>query len=182
MGSGSSSYTGTQGSSQPYAESYHVMPDMIEHDKHDPDIYDPQTGYFKNPTAFELTAASAIDGGFSLIGHDDKPHRINGRITYVLDLAGRLIAAKRVNPNAAGKRAPHPTLIGGRNPCVQCAGMIEFQKGKILSVDTVSGHYKPAKESLTKVMAYLDRLYATNPELFHSDSSWRRNDRQRQEH
>ena len=179
MGSGSSTYSGTRGNSQPYAESYHVLPDMMEHDKRDPDIYDPRTGYFKNPTAFEVAAASAIDGGFSFVGRNGEASRINGKITYVLDLAGHLIAAKRVNPNAEGKKAPHPTLISGRDPRVQCAGMIEFRKGKILSVNVNSGHYKPARESLAKVMAYLDSLYTTNPELFHRNSQWRKNDRQR---
>ena len=45
-----------------------------------------------------------------------------------MDENGNIIFGKRVNPNDSRKRAPHPTLIGGRDPQVQCAGIIEFKK------------------------------------------------------
>lgn len=43
---------------------------------------------------------------------------------------------------------PHPTLVGGSNPQVQAAGMIEIRGGKIYSINNASGHFKPSIESL----------------------------------
>jgi len=60
MGSGSSGlYSGTGGGSQPYAETYHVYPKEMNKDKKDSDIYDPKTGYFKNPKAKSLQEAES---------------------------------------------------------------------------------------------------------------------------
>ena len=72
-------------------------------------------------------------------------------MTYVLDTNGNIIMGKRANPNNSKWRAPHPTLIGGKDPLVQCAGMITFKKGKILSVDNQSGHFRPNSKSMEKV-------------------------------
>ena len=48
MGSSySGSYNGTNGSSQPFAESYEVCKPMYKKDITDPDIYNPNTGYYK---------------------------------------------------------------------------------------------------------------------------------------
>ena len=58
MGAGrNGAYSGTRGGSQPYAETYHVVDEMLREDKKDPDIYDPKTGYFKNPSAISLREA-----------------------------------------------------------------------------------------------------------------------------
>jgi hypothetical protein len=65
-------------------------------------------------------------------------------------------------------------LIGGKDPKVQCAGMIVFKKGRILSVDNDSGHYRPDKKSLTKVNDALQKLCDKNPNLFDKDSIWRK--------
>lgn len=94
-------------------------------------------------------------------------------MTYVMDESGNIIFGKRSNPNDGRKRAPHPTLIGGKDPKVQCAGMIVFKKGRILSVDNDSGHYRPDKKSLTKVNDALQKLCDKNPNLFDKDSIWR---------
>ena len=146
MGSGSSgSYHGTKGGSQPYADSYHVVPSALNADKKDSDIYDPKTGYFKNPTAVTLEDATKDNR----IYVDGKKQ--GGKLTYVMDDDGNIIIGKRQNPNDSSKRCPHPTLIGGKNPSVQCAGIIEFDKGRILSVNTNSGHFKPNIKSLDKV-------------------------------
>ena len=91
-----------------------------------------------------------------------------------MDKEGNIIFGKRYNPNDGRKRAPHPTLIGGKDPEVQCAGMIQFKKGRIYSVDNQSGHYRPDIKSLDKVNAALDKLYKKNPELFAPDSKWRK--------
>ena len=171
MGSGSSgSYSGTGGGSQPYAESYHVVSKELNKDKKDPDIYSSSSGYFKNPTAVSIN--DSIDGNRIVFNG----HRAEGHITYVMDADGEIIFGKRSNPNNSSKRAPHPTLIGGKDPQVQCAGIIVFRKGRILSVDTQSGHYRPDKKSLDKVDAALKKLYNKNPELFDKNSKWRKND------
>ena len=46
---------------------------------------------------------------------------------------------------------PHPTLVGGQNPTVQGAGVIDIRGGKIFSIDNVSGHFKPDASSLISV-------------------------------
>lgn len=169
MGSGiSGSYRGTISKSQPYAELYNVCSDLLEIDKKDPDIYDSNNGYFKNPTAINLFESINGDG----IYRNGK--RVHGVFTYVMDEKGNIIFGSRCNPNNIGKRSPHPTLIGGKNPKVKCAGMITFSKGKIVSIDNISGHFKPNIKSMEKVNDYMDKLYQINNEIFSNKSKWRK--------
>lgn len=169
MGSGGSGpYSGTGGGSQAYADSYHVVDKEISKDKKDPDIYNPKTGYFHNPTATKIQDAA---NGNAIYIDGKKP---NGPITYVLDKSDNIIIGKRKNPNDSSKRSPHPTLIGGKDPQVQCAGMITFKNGKIYSYDNSSGHFRPNSKSLPKVKAALDKLYKENPNLFDKNSVWRK--------
>ncbi|MBM6990734.1 MAG: hypothetical protein I3I98_04920 [Mobilibacterium timonense] len=169
MGSGiGGNYSGTSGSSQPYANTYKVVSSQLRKDKKDRDIYSGNSGYFKNPTAVYLES-SVSENRIEIEGH-----RAEGKMTYVMDKTGNIIFGKRSNPNNAQKRAPHPTLIGGKNPEVQCAGMIDFRKGKIYSVDISSGHYKPNIKSLEKVDKALQQLCNKNPNLFSRDSKWRK--------
>lgn len=168
MGSGSRSGYGNGSGSQPYASTYSVTSDMMDRDKADPDIYNPTTGYFKNPTATNLE--SAVDGNRIVFNNRSAA----GTMTYVMDTDGNIIFGKRANPNDQNKRAPHPTLIGGKDPQVQCAGMITFHKGRILSVNNSSGHFKPNSKSMEKVKAALQKLYEKNPNLFDKDSKWRK--------
>ena len=169
MGSGSSGpYGGGSTGSQPYAPSYHVVPDMLTTDKKDSDIYKSNSGYFKNPTATNLE--NAIDGNRVVFNGKS----VKGQFTYVMDTNGNIIFGKRYNPNNSSKRSPHPTLIGGKNPEVQCAGIIKFTKGRILSVDDRSGHFRPNSKSLEKVDSFLDKLYKRNPNLFDKRSKWRK--------
>ena len=169
MGSGSSGvYAGTSGGSQPYAEKYSVYGEMLKIDKKDPDIYDKSSGYFKNPSAVSLD--DSIDGNRVIF----EGHSAEGHITYVMDENGDIIFGKRFNPNDGRKRSPHPTLIGGKDPKVQCAGIIVFKKGRILSVDNNSGHYRPNKKSLEKVNGVLQKMYEKNPNLFDKNSIWRK--------
>lgn len=168
MGSGSGgSYTGA-GGSQPYADTYHVVPKELSADKKDSDIYSSSSGYFKNPTA--VTLDSAVNGNSVYLGNS----KVNGRLTYVMDKNGDIIFGKRSNPNDASKRSPHPTLAGGKDPQVQAAGMITFKNGKIYSVDNQSGHFRPNIQSMGKVESALQKLYERNPNLFHKDSKWRK--------
>lgn len=169
MGSGSSGlYNGTSGGSQPYAETYHVYPQAFATDKKDPDIYNPESGYFHNPTAVSIQ--DAIQNNRIYV--DGK--RQDGVLTYVMDTDGNIIIGKRSNPNNNSKRAPHPTLIGGKDPQVQCAGMMRFKKGRIFEIDTNSGHFRPNIKSLPKVKESLQKLCDRNPEIFDPQSEWRK--------
>ena len=142
MGSGSGGpYSGTHGGSQPYAERYHVIRKELNKDKRDPDIYSSTTGYFKNPTAQNLTDAMTP----TRVVFEGKS--AEGKMTYVMDKNGDIIFGKRANPNDARKRAPHPTLIGGKDPQVQCAGMITFHKGRILSADKGASSISATKDT-----------------------------------
>ena len=90
----------------------------------------------------------------------------SGTYTYVLDKNGNIIFAKRFNPNNSHSRAPHPTLIGGKNPEVQCAGMIHFDKGRITWYNNESGHFRPNGKSLDKVDLAIEKLRKQNPKIF----------------
>ena len=170
MGAGiSGRHSGTRGGSQPYAETYSVVPEMKNADKKNPDIYNSETGYFKNPSAISLQ--EAIKGN-SIFQRDGK--KAVNNFMYVMNKKGEIIFGKRENPNNVVARVPHPTLIGGKNPQVQCAGIIRFKDGKIFSVNNQSGHYRPNILSLRKVEDFLQRLYEKNPLLFHKTSKWRK--------
>lgn len=166
MGSGRSGlYSGTRGSSQPYASSYQVVKSMHERDKANESVWTNKNGYEKNPTAIDI--ADAIHD--SSIIHEG--HKANGKMTYVVDSEGRLIFGKRADGGNPRARSPHPTLIGGKNPKVKVAGMIEFRNGKIYAIDNNSGHYRPPEKSLEaaeKALAKLPR------KIFHRFSKWRR--------
>ena len=90
----------------------------------------------------------------------------HGKFTYVVNPKGDLIIGKRCNPNNPKERSPHPTLIGGHNPPVQCAGILECVKGRIVSYNNESGHYKPNPKSLATVEKTMEKLKQTNPEIF----------------
>ena len=169
MGTGNyGPYTYNSGSSQLYTEYYRVVASELSKDKKDPDIYDVKKGYFENPTATILHEAIKND---TIYINGIKAH---GEFTYVLDKSGNIIFGKRCNPNDSTKRSPHPTLIGGKNPEVQCAGMITFSQGKIVSINNRSGHFRPHEKSLEKVERVLDSLYKTNPLVFSKKSKWRK--------
>ncbi len=173
MGSGiSGNYNGTRPTEafRKIANFYHVTKDMLEKDKKDPDIYNPTSGYFKNPTSTNLSDAIKEDKVYI------KEKRMHGTVPYVLTCDDKILFGKRVNPNNPTKRSPHPTLIGGRDPIVKCAGMITFSKGKIVSMDNQSGHFKPNIESMKYVDNVMKKLYQQHPGAFSNKSKWRKND------
>lgn len=129
--------------SQPYSPSYHVDNKMVEFDKK-LNIYK-SSGYEINPTAEKLI--NKVKDGY--IG--DK--NTNMQVPYVINSKGEVIIGKR-NGNGRGNGAlptPHPTLIGGKDPTVVVAGILDIRKGKIYSYNNMSGHYKPNKKSLKAV-------------------------------
>lgn len=158
-------YSGTSGSSQPYAPSYHVVKSMHMRDKEDSDIWSESSGYRKNESAVNIEDCVQ---GHSIVYEGKKA---NGKMTYVVDVDGNLIFGKRSNPVNPDARSPHPMLIGGKDPQVRVAGMIEFRGGKIYGIDTDSGHYRPPAQSLQAAEKILSELPR---EVFHRDSKWRK--------
>ncbi len=149
--------------SQEYSESYNVLADMRNSDERNKDVYD-RDEYLKNPSSRNLR--EAINDN-NIYQHDEKI--ADGKYIYVLDMNDNIIFGQRENNNG-GSYAPHPMLIGGKNPKVQCAGEIEIKCGKIYKVNNYSGHYKPHRKSLAKVKAYMQKLYDEKPSLFHKDT------------
>jgi hypothetical protein len=161
MGSGiSGSYFGTRGAEQSYSKLYSVASDMLKIDRQDLDIYSPKTGYFKNPTATDLLESVKDNKVLYRMKEAD------GYFMYVLREDGKIIFGKRSNPNNKRKRSPHPTLIGGKKPKVQCAGIIHFIDGKIKSVNNSSGHFRPNDKSLSLLK---DKLYREFRELLYKN-------------
>lgn len=93
--------------------------------------------YVKNPTAHNIN--DYINEGSNYLGNKN----MNGQYMYVVDMDGNIIIGTR-----GGQRMPHPTLVGGSNPQVQAAGMIEVRGGKIYSINNASGHFKPSSACL----------------------------------
>ncbi len=91
---------------------------------------------------------------------------IDGTITYVINEEGEFIFGKRFNPNNPNKRSPHPTLIGGLDPLVKCARMVTFKKGKIISINHMSGHFKPNIKSMKIAYQSLRKVEEKYPEVF----------------
>ncbi len=93
--------------------------------------------YVINPTAHNIN--DYINEGSNYLGNKN----MNGQYMYVVDMDGNIIIGTR-----GGQRMPHPTLVGGSNPQVQAAGMVEIRGGKIYSINNASGHFKPGNECL----------------------------------
>lgn len=139
MGSGpSGGYGGGSTGSQPYAPSYHVEKSMHEYDIKNGTFHDGH--YDKNPTAQNIT--DMINGNY--IGNKNT----NLDMPYVVDLQGNIILGKRNGNGRDGVPTPHPTLIGGKDPQVQMAGIVHIHGGKIASYDNQSGHFKPNSKSM----------------------------------
>lgn len=163
----STSSSGYNSPSQEYSEYYRVDKTMLKKDKLNPDVYDKEKGYFKNPTATKIEN-SAPNGKVKINGNIQ-----DGRIEYVLDLDENIIIGIRANPINPSGPAPHPTLIGGLDPVVKCAGMIRFHEGKIIEVDISSGHYKPNESSKIVILKALKQLYKNHSYLFDKNWKWR---------
>ena len=83
---------------------------------------------------------------------------------YVIDLDGNIIIGKRNGNGRYGLPTPHPTLIGGRDPQVKMAGIVDIRGGKIFSYDKRSGHFKPNDKS----MHVADEAFAKLPKSLFS--------------
>lgn len=111
--------------------------------------------YIKNPTSQNMS--DLIKPGSNYVGNS----KMNGQFMYVVDTNGNIVIGSR-----AGQHMPHPTLIGGTNPTVQGAGIVEIRGGKIYSIDNASGHFKPDSSCMTSVQNAFGQL-PTN--VFHKD-------------
>ena len=160
MGSGySSGYSKGNGGSQEYASSYHVDKPMLKADKKRGIYHDGH--YDKNPTAENLL--EKVNGNYI------ENKRFNKKVPYVVDLNGNIIIGQR-NGNGTGTDAlptPHPTLIGGKDPQVKVAGILEIRGGKIYNYDNDSGHYKPNVKSMPAADEAFKKL---PPSVFSKDA------------
>jgi len=139
MGSGAGgSYGGGGGGSQPYAPSYHVVENMHKQDIKNGTYHDGH--YDKNPTAQNIN--DMINGNY--VGNKNT----NIDMQYVIDMDGNIILGRRNGNGRDGAPTPHPTLVGGKDPQVQMAGIVHIHGGKIASYDNQSGHYKPNEKSM----------------------------------
>ena len=102
--------------------------------------------YIKNPTARSLK---------SLLNQHGKigSKLMSGEFMYVVSVDGDIILGTR-----AGQRMPHPTLIGGANPKVRAAGIVDIRGGRVHSVNNASGHFKPGENSLEAARAAFENL------------------------
>lgn len=103
--------------------------------------------YITNPTAHNIN--DYIHEGSNYLGSKN----MNGQYMYVIDMDGNMIIGTR-----GGQRMPHPTLVGGNNPQVQAAGILEIRGGKIYSINNLSGHFKPDNECLSVVEELFSKL------------------------
>ena len=84
---------------------------------------------------------------------------LNGQYMYVVDELDNVVIGQRASGPPFNGYAPHPSLIGGENPMVQAAGIIEFRGGKIYKVDNASGHFKPSASSLTTSQSTIEASF-----------------------
>ena len=120
-----------------------------------PKVWTKERGYIKNPTATKLSSIvkeGTIRGSFR-----------DGKVMYVVGEAGEIWVGHRKK-----QKMPHPTLIGGMNPQVRAAGMVEISRGKIVAIDNHSGHFQPPRSSLNKAADAFLKLPKTafkNPKM-----------------
>ena len=104
------------------------------------------SGYVDNPTATALSRMlKATPSNRVVFRGLGKSNYLEGEFQFALN-DGRVVIGSR-----GGARMPHPTLVGGANPRVTGAGIVKFQRGKIVSVDNSSGHFKPGPESMAAI-------------------------------
>lgn len=85
---------------------------------------------------------------------------VNGEgLMYAVDEAGNIHIGTR---GGMANSFPHPTLLGGTNPNVQCAGMIKFNQGRILEINNSSGHFKPSGVHLQQVESVFQSKFPPN--------------------
>lgn len=120
--------------------------------------------YLKNPTAKNVTELIKNPSGVMKLDQS-AGSILNGQYMYVVDEVDNIIIgtrAKGFDFSVPDGKAPHPTLIGGVDPTVKTAGIIEFRAGKIYKVDNVSGHFKPSAQSLQNAQPLFNQKFTPN--------------------
>jgi hypothetical protein len=107
--------------------------------------------YRPHPAAIDLGEAFAGLGQGAQIRVEIP--RVKGEVMYVITLDYRLIIGAR---SGSQHQFPHPTVVGGEDPEVLSAGIVEFEEGRIrrLKVND-SGHFRPNAPSSFEVAAGL---------------------------
>ena len=125
---------------------YDVVPEMAEIDMERGTLVN--NSYIKNPSTKDITT---YVNNSNYLGTGGKKGALNGEYMYIIDTNNNIIIGNRVTNQVVKKYGlPHPTLLGGENPQVQGAGIIEIRGGKIYRVDNASGHFQPGTESLKR--------------------------------
>lgn len=114
--------------------------------------------YIRNPTARNLSDSVTASGKVRVDGQ-----LANGKYMYIVDTSGNIVIGTR---GGRDQRMPHPTLVGGPNPRVQAAGIVDIRGGKIFSLDNASCHFKPGNGSLQSAENSFGNLPGNS---FHSD-------------
>ena len=104
-------------------------------------------GYEINPSAQSLEALLTDSGKIV-------SKQMSGRFMYTVDQTSKITIGTRMGRD----RMPHPTLIGGVDPRVQAAGIIDIRGGRIYSIDNASGHFKPGAGSLQAAQRAFEQL------------------------
>ena len=108
--------------------------------------------YRRNPSAVNLSEAlgDVMRGGSRI--RLSFPSQ-TGEVMYVITENHELIIGAR---SGRQRDLPHPALIGGEDPTVLSAGMVEFADGRIKKIEiNASGHFKPNAPSSVEVSAAL---------------------------
>ncbi len=137
-----------------------VCPQMREMDQRR-GLIDRNDRYVLNPTRTQLSRDNVVAGQIRVNGQ-----AASGRYMYVVDNQGRISIGTR----AGGY--PHPTLVGGQDPQVRAAGIVELRRGRIYSVDSHSGHFRPPDDSLYDARDAFNALDATYHEDFQGYLTW----------
>ena len=104
------------------------------------------SGYKVNPSARNLSDLITPSGRI-------ESKQKSGTYMYVIDRDGNILIGTR-----SGQRMPHPTLLGGENPKVLGAGIVDIRGGQIHSIDNASGHFKPGQGSLAAARQAFGKL------------------------
>ena len=123
---------------------YSVVPEMSEIDMKRGTLVN--NSYIKNPSAKDITT---YVNNTNYLGTGGKKGALNGEYMYTIDTNNNIIIGNRVTNQVVKKYGlPHLTLLGGKNPQVQGAGIIEIRGGKIYKIDNASGHFQAGTEEV----------------------------------
>lgn len=106
-------------------------------------------GYILNPRLQKLD--SLINDAGKIGGKN-----YNGQPMFVIDQEGAIHIGYR--GEGAMRHMPHPTLLGGEDPTVLAAGIIDIRAGRIYQITNVSGHFQPSPNSLGAMYESFSKL------------------------